>query len=490
MNSKPMLYLIALLILAIGGVGLSSAAAPLLDPPSANAAAPNPFSADSLCCPSPHAATLADNPLPPASPVKLIFIHHSTGGNWLADPALDQPYGGLGIALMNNNYFVSATNYDWGPDSIGSRTDIPNWPEWFTGPNSATILSTLYAETGQNIGGFGDWSRLATDPGGENEIVMFKSCFPNSDLYGNPNDPPLPEPNDQYTVENAKAVYNKILAHFATRQDKLFVVITAPPMAENEYTSGEQTPAQRAANARAFSNWLVNDWLKDYPYNNVAVFDYHNVLTSNGSVSRIDDPTTTEEPNDAGSADGNHHRWWNDAIQHIQTISNNFAAYPSGDSHPTAAGHQKATVEFVPLLNVFYNRWKSGAAPASLNITQPDSATRWPISSTQQIRWTTIGTVTHVNLAYATSGVTATFAAGVANMGVYTWTTPPTPTAGASARVRVESAVSPTIVYDVSDAFTLYDPSVFTNTVYLPLVSRNWTGNHFDKEIRPGTKAE
>ena len=58
----------------------------------------------------------ADNPDPPAAPVKLIFVHHSTGGNWLADPNSDQPYGGLGIALRDNNYFASATNYGWGPD--------------------------------------------------------------------------------------------------------------------------------------------------------------------------------------------------------------------------------------------------------------------------------------------------------------------------------------------------------------------------------------
>ena len=29
---------------------------------------------------------LADDPSPPIAPVKLIFVHHSTGGNWLADP--------------------------------------------------------------------------------------------------------------------------------------------------------------------------------------------------------------------------------------------------------------------------------------------------------------------------------------------------------------------------------------------------------------------
>ena len=68
----------------------------------------------------------ADLPKPPAKPVKLIFIHHSTGGNWLADIGEHNFAGGLGQALQENNYFVSATNYDWmvNGDDIGSRTDI------------------------------------------------------------------------------------------------------------------------------------------------------------------------------------------------------------------------------------------------------------------------------------------------------------------------------------------------------------------------------
>jgi hypothetical protein len=137
------------------------------------------FLAASSTVAAPQGRLIADNPNPPASTVKLIFIHHSTGGNWLADPNQDQPYGGLGMALMNNNYFVSATNYGWGLDNIGDRTDIPHWPEWFTGPNSNEILAALYNESGQNVCGdgmcFGNWSRLGTNPGGENEIILFKS---------------------------------------------------------------------------------------------------------------------------------------------------------------------------------------------------------------------------------------------------------------------------------------------------------------------------
>jgi len=282
---------------------------------------------------------------PPASPVKLIFIHHSTGGNWLADSNPDGPYGGLGAALRDNNYYVSATNYGWGPLSIGDRTDIPNWPEWFTGDNSNAILSALYEETGQNIMDYGSWPRLSMDPGGENEIILFKSCFPNSDLFGYPDDPPYTSPNDfEFSVSNAKAVYSHLLDYFIIRQDKLFVVITAPPLLENEYSPDYLEAHERAANARAFNNWLVNDWLSAYAHNNVAVFDYFNLLT---------------HPE-------NHHRFVSGEIEHYTSpLSGDFAFYPSYDSHPNTVGHQKATAEFAPLLNVFYNAWRNSTSPVS-----------------------------------------------------------------------------------------------------------------------------
>lgn len=266
---------------------------------------------------------------PPEEPIKLIFIHHSTGGNWLADPSSNELGGGLGRALMENNYYVSATNYGWGPDSIGDATDIPNWLDWFRGGQSPVYLDALYNENGQNFGDFGSWPRLSKDPAGENRIIVFKSCFPNSDLEGNPNDPAAPE--GWLSVSNAKYVYNEILKYFASRPDKLFVVITAPPLSSSPYSD----------NARAFNLWLVNDWLdeNDYQLNNVAVFDFYNVLTG---------------------AD-HHHRIVNGQVEHTYKTSHNLLYYPSGDDHPSREGNTKATEEFVPMLNAFYNRWKATA---------------------------------------------------------------------------------------------------------------------------------
>ncbi|HOU12916.1 MAG TPA: putative glycoside hydrolase [Anaerolineae bacterium] len=441
MKSKRVFVVLAL---ALGLLGVSIGYAPL-QPTTANIP---------LSLPPTHPdGFTADNPAPPATPVKLIFIHHSTGENWLNDDN-----GGLGLALRDNNYFVSDTNYGWGPDSIGDRTDIPNWPEWFVGPNAITYTAALYTEYGQNS----SYSRLGVDPGGENQIVMFKSCFPNSDLSGNPTDPPYSEPNDwELSVGNAKAVYNAIRIYFAAHQEKLFIVIAAPPLMSSA------TSPEAAANARAFNTWLLNDWLDDYPHNNVAVFDFYNVLTSNGGNANTND--YDQRPI------GNHHYWNGSAVTHTQTVDSNYLAYPTSDSHPSAAGNQKATAEFVPLLNVYYNRWKSGAAPTqpTLTLTQPNGGESWPIGGQREIRWTWTGTIAQVSLAYSTDGFATTqpIIASTDNDGSYLWTIPDD--ASTTARVRVASVVSPTLRDESNANFTIYAPGVMDKFIYLPLVLRN-----------------
>ncbi len=301
MRTKTIILPVLLLVSAI----LITAAVPL---PRAQSPAPLPQTADSN---------------PPLDIVKLIFIHHSTGENWLTDG-----YGNLGETLAENNYFVSDTNYGWGPNGIGDRTNIPDWLEWFRSDSTGTYFQALVNESGQHA----DNTRTLADPGGENQIILFKSCFPNSDLEGNPQDDPTPE--GWLSVGHAKYVYNQILDFFKDHPDKLFIVITAPPLSDST----------NASNARAFNQWLVNDWLleNDYPYHNVAVFDFYNVLTG------------TE----------GHHTFQVGAEYH-QVANRDTLHYPSGDDHPSKKGSQKATEEFIPLLNYFYNRWQLDAPAAA-----------------------------------------------------------------------------------------------------------------------------
>ncbi|HUT15971.1 MAG TPA: hypothetical protein VMY98_06975 [Anaerolineae bacterium] len=303
------------------------------------------------------------DPSPPSEVVKLIFMHHSCGTNWLRDTN-----GGLGIALMNNNYYVSDTNYGWvgGGTNIGNFTDIGQWWEWFAGSNRDSIMADLYVENDLHC----EYSRMMTDPGGENEVIMFKSCFPNSNLLGNPDDLPATEDNllrgrncssEHHTVGNAKGIYNDILEYFRTRRDKLFVVITAPPVQDATY----------AENARAFNTWLIEDWLDGYPYNNVAVFDFYNVLTSNGGSWDV---------NDLGWQTGNHHRYRDGVIEYTTDQGGNVAAYPNfgTNDHPSAAGNQKATDEFVTLLNIFYHRWRPQTTTPTPEVTDTPMPTATP----------------------------------------------------------------------------------------------------------------
>jgi len=155
-----------------------------------------------------------------------------------------------------------------------------------------------------------------------------------------------------YAVSNIKGLYRDLLDYFVSRPDKLFVLITTPP------SHNQAVDAETAAKLRSINLWLVRELLKDYPYSNVAVFDYHNILTSNGG-----DPYH----NDFGAASGSHHRYRDGMIEHIVGDSD-FLAYPSEgpDNHPTMAGHQKATGEFPPLLNIFVHCWQgSGGCPSS-----------------------------------------------------------------------------------------------------------------------------
>jgi len=117
------------------------------------------------------------------------------------------------------------------------------------------------------------------------------------------------------------------------------------------------------------------------------VFDFYNVLTSNGGDA---------DTNDLNQTTGNHHRWRDNTVQHTQTLARNTSAYPTGDSHPSMAGNLKATAEFVPLLNHFYSLFSAPAhtscAPGPVLISDTAYSDSWRVGSETTL--STAGTVT------------------------------------------------------------------------------------------------
>jgi hypothetical protein len=252
----------------------------------------------------------------PEQVIDLLFLHHSVGGQWLASAAEDPVHGGgLRGALQNQGYRVHTATYG---SRLGERTDLFDWPAKFR--DSMQDVLRIERQDGQ----------LAQ--GGQNRVVMFKSCFPNNHFVGAgvaPGDPAGPE----LTLENAKAALRALLPEFQKQPNVLFVYVTAPPLApraraERGYkwlakkllgrTTRQGELARTGPLARRFNDWVTaaDGWLAGYPARNVAVFDYYGVLTDGGA--------------------------------------SHFLRYPTAggfDSHPSKEGQAKATAVFVPWLN-------------------------------------------------------------------------------------------------------------------------------------------
>jgi lysophospholipase L1-like esterase len=269
---------------------------------------------------------LAFSAAPIESPLRLLFIHHSCGGQLLAPEGVerDRPApvciyeshpngGGLRPLLAKSGYEVHEASYT---SIIGERTDLFDWEPKFR-EQMVRVLST------------DDQDRVYEDDR-KNQVVVFKSCFPNSVFVAEgtaPGDARGPE----LTVAKAKAALKALLPLFERHPDVLFVYVTAPPVAP--FAPGEPlyrliarrlrgrptwSDTVRASGplARAFNDWVVgkSGWLSAYSKPNVAVFDYYGILTG---------------------AESNYSR---------------FTASES-DSHPSAEGNRRAAEALVPLLN-------------------------------------------------------------------------------------------------------------------------------------------
>jgi hypothetical protein len=107
----------------------------------------------------------------------------------------------------------------------------------------------------------------------------------------------------------------------------------------------------------------------------------------------------------------------------------------------------------------------------SLTLVSPNGGEQWKTGSQATIEWSWTGPIIDVSLSYSTDGfatISHTVAGSTWNTGVYTWTTPLTPSSGI--RVRVANAANPD-VYDDSDSdFVLTDGSY---PVYLPLLLKD-----------------
>lgn len=316
---------------------------------------------------------LSTDPTPPASPVKLVMVHASIGRAWLHDA---NNYGGLGTVLGENNYYVNDLDKDWdAPENENifnnGTTGGGTYPgaiyNWFFNTtiqgNSVTksenILTSIY--TAENAfsagGGWATYERNVPDPGGENTIILFKPTHVSSGVKSNNNTVweeligKHPSSNVS-TIENNQQLYIEMVNFFKDHPEKMFVLITPPPYAANTTENAESSNPDFAANARTLNTWLVTEWLQnlDYENRNVYVFDFFNVITDPGNHHRVVGEAgnyTVEYITDPGSSNFGYAGYYNDPTN----------SHPAGGGSEGSAG-EKGTLELVPLLNVYYNRYQ------------------------------------------------------------------------------------------------------------------------------------
>jgi len=243
----------------------------------------------------------------PNIPINLLFIHHSCGATLMAasgekagEYCLWETHpngGGLRKKLLANNYIVHEATYS---SIVGQDTDINHWHSKFQKQMNLILKTRLQDET--------------LEDGQVNQIVVFKSCYPNNGFTNTGSSPGDPDSSEK-TVWNAKAAYNSLLPIFKKHSDTLFIAVTAPPMVKpwvNRYKEIllniiGKGPEKIGERARSFNNWLVDaksGWLADYKQNNVLVFDLYDILTDNG-VSNWAQYSTRNGKNSHPNSQGN-----------------------------------------------------------------------------------------------------------------------------------------------------------------------------------------
>ena len=345
------------------------------------------------------------NLAPPETPVNLLWIHHSTGAYWShkLDYGVSRTWndgvagvrrgpddgiyatrhdafenGGNGeVALYNNNYILHHLSYGSTLADGEHYTDYCHWYRKFrryldSGDATNYVndvggedLVHCYAQDISYSEQGSDEFTSANVSAHTNQVIMFKSCFPNSAIAppdtsgGLPANPTISDarawvaPGGGYwswevanpaagPINFIQAEYLALLDVFgeARYRNILFVAWVAPP--EVDSTS---------AYALALSNWFENEWLSGYAHNNVLLFNFW--ATQAGE---------TEGP--AFMRKHNHSRYnpfigGRDYVgpgdpDYVDSLRTAFDTW--GDSHPSHFGGAVATKEFIHLLNIQWNR--------------------------------------------------------------------------------------------------------------------------------------
>jgi hypothetical protein len=182
----------------------------------------------------------------PAKPIRIIFMHHSTGLGLIEQGGVREAFKELGYQFWDHGY-----NEEGLTDPNGEQLGV-NWavPDDNTDPDGWQVI---FAQ------------RVTKPPTNtlshmlEYDVIIFKSCFPNADIQ------------DDDQLENYRTYFLSIRDVIDKYPDKLFIPFTIPPLVP------DSTSPEAAARARRWAEYLTSpEFLDGHP--NIFVFDFFSQL--------------------------------------------------------------------------------------------------------------------------------------------------------------------------------------------------------------------
>jgi hypothetical protein len=171
----------------------------------------------------------------------VLFVHHSVGQNLIRQGLLRERLADAGFRLWDQEYNQRGLT---GPD--GHARGYAYWiPRDNTDPDG---YEAIFRQPLHSL----PWNALSGIL--QHEVIVFKSCYPVSDV------------RDDATLERYRSHYLAIRSTIDAHPDKLFIVVTPPPLNPSATTSAA------AARARTFADWLGSPEFLD-GHANLFTFD-------------------------------------------------------------------------------------------------------------------------------------------------------------------------------------------------------------------------
>ena len=183
----------------------------------------------------------------------VVFLHHSTGGNLIAQGGVRGQFTDAGYDFWDHGYNGEGLRRPNGAQAGYSY----NVPGDNTDPDG---LAAIFAQRVYGLP-LNTLSGLL-----QHEVIAFKSCFPANHI------------DSDALLGQYKRYYLGMRDVMDAHPDKMFIVVTPPPL------NPAATNAEEAARARAFAAWLQSEeYLDGHP--NVFTFDLFGALAEEDAAS-------------------------------------------------------------------------------------------------------------------------------------------------------------------------------------------------------------